>query len=282
MTASNFDASYKRIRVYEGGNVDDPRDPGGRTSRGITQRVYDGYRQRIGQPTRDVWQATEQEVRNIYRQQYWSAARCDDLPSGVDLIVFDGAVNSGVSQSVKCLQATVGVVTDGTIGNATLGALVDLEPSFVIEGIATRRMAFLHHLSTFKTFGAGWTKRVADVQRTALAMAASDRPQRGPGGIKSSMVAPSPKALLSDAKTAPIAPDTATGVTAGGLGLETANEAIQSTAGQVQAVSDVSDVLRWVFLALVIIGLGLTLYAIWRRHKTEMVADGLVQREVPA
>ena len=40
MTASNWAKAYDRERVYEGGNVDDPRDPGGRTSRGMRRQAW--------------------------------------------------------------------------------------------------------------------------------------------------------------------------------------------------------------------------------------------------
>lgn len=36
----------------------------------------------------------------IYKRQYWDAVRADELPESVRYAVFDGAVNSGVSQSV--------------------------------------------------------------------------------------------------------------------------------------------------------------------------------------
>lgn len=44
---------------FEGGNDDDPRDPGGRTSRGILQREYDRYRDARGLPRGDVWRAAD-------------------------------------------------------------------------------------------------------------------------------------------------------------------------------------------------------------------------------
>jgi len=45
----------------------------------------------------------DSEVRAIYRQNYWDAVRGDDLPAGLDLVAFDGAVNSGVSRGAKWL-----------------------------------------------------------------------------------------------------------------------------------------------------------------------------------
>tara|TARA_Y100001951_G_C11296045_1_gene275706 strand:+ start:4160 stop:4333 length:174 start_codon:yes stop_codon:yes gene_type:complete len=40
MTASNFDASLEHVLLFEGGYVNDPRDPGGETRFGISKRSY--------------------------------------------------------------------------------------------------------------------------------------------------------------------------------------------------------------------------------------------------
>src|SRR5258705_8638798 len=69
----NFDACLKPLLEHEGGNDDDPQDPGGRTSRGIIQSEYDRYRARKGKPKRDVWTADDAEVDEIYQTEYWDA-----------------------------------------------------------------------------------------------------------------------------------------------------------------------------------------------------------------
>src|SRR5882762_7427948 len=150
MTASTYSEAYKRERVYEGGNDDDPQDPGGRTSRGIIQREYDAYRRRKGLPPQDVWKASESEIAEIYRVQYWDAVQGDELPAGVDMFVFDGAVNSGHKQSIKWLQRALGITADGVIGQVTLDALeADDDHDQIIAKMAAARSAFLWALKTF-------------------------------------------------------------------------------------------------------------------------------------
>ena len=81
---SNFSSSLALLLKHEGGYVNHPDDPGGRTNQGITQRVYEKF---LG---RDV---TEEEMKDmppdkvfaIYKTQYWNRVRGDDLPTGVDL-----------------------------------------------------------------------------------------------------------------------------------------------------------------------------------------------------
>lgn len=172
MTASNFDEALKRVLVHEGGYADHPADPGGATMKGVTQRVYDGWRRRQGKATRAVRLITDAEVAAIYRVQYWDAIRGDDLPAGIDYATFDGAVNSGTSQATKWVQRALGVADDGQIGEATLSAARAADPAKTINAACDNRMAMLKRLKTFRTFGAGWTRRVSEVRRVALSMAA--------------------------------------------------------------------------------------------------------------
>lgn len=52
----------KGIHISEGGYVNHPKDPGGATNFGVTQRVYDSYRKDRGQSARSVKQITSDEV----------------------------------------------------------------------------------------------------------------------------------------------------------------------------------------------------------------------------
>lgn len=114
------------MRFYEGDNVDDSRDPGGRTSRGVIQRVYDGWCRRNGVARGDVWKATDAQVAATYRELYWDRLQGDGLPAGVDFVLFDCAVNSGVGQAAKWLQRSLHAYTgqvNGDLGAATLKAV---------------------------------------------------------------------------------------------------------------------------------------------------------------
>lgn len=170
MTAANFDRCLKAVLVHEGGNDDDPRDPGGRTSRGIIQTEYDAWRTRQGLPKRDVWTASDAEVRAIYFAEYWKPLACDDLPPGVDYAVFDYGVNSGIGRSAKQLQIIVGATPDGMIGPKTEAAVAANDSTAVATKLCDERLSFLQDLRTWRVFGRGWGQRVADVRATALAM----------------------------------------------------------------------------------------------------------------
>jgi lysozyme family protein len=165
----NFDTLVQHILNSEGGYSDHPADPGGTTNMGITRLTLAHHR---GKPVskQDVRDMTREEAVEIYRLYYWDTVRGDELPSGVDLVAFDGAVNSGVMRSAKWLQRTVGVKPDGRIGPITLNAIGRADPAEVIKVALAKRMAFLRKLDTWATFGGGWKNRILRVKADALAL----------------------------------------------------------------------------------------------------------------
>ena len=156
----NYAKSLAQVLKYEGGKVDYPRDPGGRTAYGVTQATYDAWRKKQNLPTVDVFTISQADVAAIYRQEYWDRISGDNLPAGVDFAVFDYAVNSGVSRAAKALQGVVGVAQDGQIGPATIAAT----KAYVAMAVTDQRLAFMKSLSIWSTFGKGWSARIADVK----------------------------------------------------------------------------------------------------------------------
>lgn len=193
-----FERSLQKVLIHEGGFVHLKADPGGATNQGVTQAVYDTYRRTIGAPKRSVKLLEKHERDDIYRSRYWSLIKGDSLPVGVSYVVFDGAVNSGVSQSVKWLQRALGINADGVIGPQTINAAKD-HPNHdrLIADICDRRMAFLKALKTWSTFGKGWAARVNGVRAVGQAWASgidANVPASEGGGAKAS---------ITDAKEAP-------------------------------------------------------------------------------
>jgi lysozyme family protein len=167
---ANFDAALKAILHHEGGYVNHPADPGGMTNLGVTKRVWEEW---VGHEVdeKTMRNLTPELVGPMYKVKYWDKIKGDDLPTGVDYIVFDAAVNSGPGRAAKWLQACVGVEPDGGIGPKTLAAVKAFDTNQLIEDYAKRRLSFLMDLKTWDTFGKGWGRRVAEVQKTGLDMA---------------------------------------------------------------------------------------------------------------
>jgi len=166
----NFNHCMEMLLRHEGGYSAHPKDPGGRTNLGVTQRVYEAW---VG---REVDEAamralTPDDVAPIYRANYWDAVWGDHLPSGVDFSVFDWGVNSGPARAIKALQRIVGSVSDGVMGPKTMQAVMDMDAEKIIDLMHGERQRFYERLDTFDTFGRGWTRRNNETRQAALLMA---------------------------------------------------------------------------------------------------------------
>ena len=172
---TTFDDALALVLVEEGGKVDNPKDPGGRTAYGVTQRTFDGWQDAHHGLRRDVWTITPDERSAIYRNAYADPIRFDALPAGVGYAIFDDVVNSGIREGVCELQRALGVSADGAIGALTLAAVASADPTALIGRLCDGRLTFLRRLKAFVTFGRGWSNRVAFVRSHALAMASASR-----------------------------------------------------------------------------------------------------------
>lgn len=168
----NFESALKAILHHEGGYVNHPQDPGGMTNLGVTKRVWEEW---VGHEVDEkaMRALTPELVAPLYKQKYWNRVRGDDLPTGVDYIVFDAAVNSGAGRASKWLQTVVKTVPDGAIGPATLRAVAAMPAADIVEKYQETRLAFLQSLPTWGTFGRGWGRRVQEVKEAALKMIAA-------------------------------------------------------------------------------------------------------------
>jgi lysozyme family protein len=161
----NFTNSLAMLLHHEGGYVNHPEDPGGETNLGVTKRVYDEWG-----GEKNMKDLTPDDVAPIYKENYWNRLKCDDLPSGLDFCAFDWGVNSGTGRAAKALQKVVGATQDGAIGPKTLALINAQNPKYMIEEFGKIRQEFYENLSTFKTFGKGWTRRNEETTQASLTM----------------------------------------------------------------------------------------------------------------
>ena len=168
---NNFAEALQALLKHEGGYVNHPSDPGGITNLGVTKKVWEEW---VGHPVTEATMRAlkPEDVAALYKNKYWDKVQGDFLPDGVDLAVFDAAVNSGPGRAAKWLQELVGAKADGFIGPQTLTTVGQIDPSMLIADYNAYRLAFLQKLPTFPTFGKGWSNRVAAVTTEALAMTA--------------------------------------------------------------------------------------------------------------
>lgn len=160
-----FEQALALVLRWEGGFSDHPDDPGGATNLGITWRTLSEWR---GRPAsvEEVRALTLEDVRPIYRSRYWDACRCDELPDGVDFMVFDGAVNQGPNRAKRLLQRSLGVAEDGILGPVTMAAAQRAKADGLIDEMTARRA--VHYASLQSRFHLGWFRRLVDVHRKSL------------------------------------------------------------------------------------------------------------------
>ena len=166
---NNYDLCLETILHHEGGYVDHPDDPGGETNLGVTKKVYEEWG-----GTKNMKDLTVEDVAPIYKKNYWDRVKGDELPSGLDLCVFDFGVNAGTGRAAKYLQSMVGATADGAIGPATLRAVhayVQIEGlEHAIGEYQHKRQGYYEGLKHFATFGRGWTRRVSETTALAFEM----------------------------------------------------------------------------------------------------------------
>lgn len=169
----NFNKAFKDVLVYEGGYVDDPDDPGGMTNMGITAKTLAEFTgRRLSTITeKEMRELTKDQVKPIYKRKYWDACKCDQLPAGLDILVFDFAVNSGPGRAIKELQQCLRVDDDGILGVITLKHISTFPLELLIKEYANARRDFLQQIKTFPKFGKGWIARVDKVEATANSIA---------------------------------------------------------------------------------------------------------------
>ena len=137
----NFAPSFVFTEGFEGGWADNPHDAGGPTNKGVTLATLS---HELGRRATfyELQHLSSETVAAIFKKKFWNAVDADNLPAGVDLILFDIAVNSGPGRALQFKMLTAG-----------------LSPCARIRKIDALRTGFWRHLRNWKVFGKGWMRR---------------------------------------------------------------------------------------------------------------------------
>lgn len=110
-------------------------------------------------------------TRHFYRENFWEHPKlqCDKLPSGINIMVFDFAVNAGVPQAAKTLQKVLGIKQDGWIGTNTLSLVgkrcnTHENTLELLTGLTRERIEFYFGLDN-DNFENGWLNRTIKCDR---------------------------------------------------------------------------------------------------------------------
>lgn len=161
-------------------------DSGGETIAGIARAsnphwvgwlIVDARKQMPGFPENlNLDLAQNSELRRLvgdrYREKYWDGFRCGELPAGLDLCMFDAAVQHKPTPAAMLLQRAVGATPDGLIGPATVAAANRVARDRAIHRYLVYRAVFYSDLitanSTLAAFRETWLGRLFNLQRFVL------------------------------------------------------------------------------------------------------------------
>lgn len=175
----------------EGGYVNDPRDPGGATNHGITEKVAraNGYKGSM----RDL---TKVQAGDIYTKQYIEQpgfVPVIEVSPAVGHELVDSGVNAGPGRAARWFQETLNhlnnggrdyadIAEDGKVGSGTVAAFRALKAKrggelscvLVLRLLDAKQAGHYMRLAAndnkFEAFMVGWTRtRVENVERTDCA-----------------------------------------------------------------------------------------------------------------
>lgn len=160
--SASFERAFDFLMFVEGGYVNNKYDKGGKTKYGISKKAY---------PQEDIENLTIERAKEIYRRDYWESVYCDNLIPNLALVVFDFAVNSGVSTAVKYLQRAVNIYRDenkleedGILGPKTKEALLAVYHTHLVGIMIVLRRQFFNQLverdASQRVFLKGWMNRI--------------------------------------------------------------------------------------------------------------------------
>lgn len=146
---NDFRAALQFVLKWEGGYVNDPKDPGGETKWGISKKAH---------PDIDIKNLTPEKAAEIYAQEYWDRAGCDGMVSPLNIAVFDTAVNCGVNRAVAWARSV-----------KTAEEYLKLRKEYYI-GLATKN-------PNLQKFLKGWLNRLNDLCKLVEVIANQEPPK---------------------------------------------------------------------------------------------------------
>lgn len=154
----NFDRCDKLVLIFDG--FKDDRAPGETfaTAYGVTEYTWMWAVDKKIVADKPIDQATADDCIAV-RKEFWKEAGCDNWASGVDLMVYNAAVLSGIGHAVRFLQRQLNVEDDGIIGPHTIAAEKAKDPAVLIEDLYHADEEYLASLANAPLDLHGWLRR---------------------------------------------------------------------------------------------------------------------------
>ncbi len=150
MELNDFEKSVEYTLTFEGGFSQNPNDPGNWTGGEVGKGALVGTNYGISAaafPDINIKALTVDQVKDLYKKEYWDVIKGDDLPFPLSMFLFDYAVNSGVYAAVSSFQQVLFVAVDGIVGPETIEAARKFDQDTLISHLATFRIMRVMHLN---------------------------------------------------------------------------------------------------------------------------------------
>lgn len=160
----DFDVAFDRLMGHEGNYSNDRTDPGNWTGGRVGVGELKGTKFGIAANTYghlDIKNLTREDVKAIYREDFWEKIHADKLADGVAWQALDFAVNSGPKTAIQGLQRAVRVAPDGWWGEHSQAALETMTESDVIMLLIAERIDYMTGRKNWPEHGKGWARRMA-------------------------------------------------------------------------------------------------------------------------
>jgi lysozyme family protein len=165
----NFETCFMEMMRHESPEVIDGR------SYGVSLELYADALGAFPEEV-DLRRLNSGVAQTIHRQRHWHPLACDQLPTGVDLVLFDAAVCVGVTHAAIWLQSILRDRQDGDIDRRTLTAVNAFVARYGVETLINtyrKQRDFQNERSPeFAKLGAKMKARSAAVAERALRMLA--------------------------------------------------------------------------------------------------------------
>jgi len=162
MTPTDAIANLKLLEGGFGHEAD-----GQEVEEGIDQSSWDAFCAHRGIPSFPVSGLSVDDIQSFYLHEYLLPLKFADLPDGVDFVLFQWAVNHGITGAVKDFQICLGVAPDGVIGPDTLRAAHNADRLRTMELMLDRQMGW-YEWDARKNPDAplsGWKSRIEKVRQ---------------------------------------------------------------------------------------------------------------------
>lgn len=152
------------ILSWEGGFVNDLRDPGGATNKGVTLATF---RSVFGKDktVKDLKKITDYQWMTIFKTKFWDRYKADSIKDEwITYLLVDWLWTSGPGNAINRVQRFLGLKVDGIVGNVTINKINSYNGKELFTKLWHLRENFIKTRAQYPIYGKGWLRRLNGIQ----------------------------------------------------------------------------------------------------------------------